>query len=257
MGAFSSQEKSWPARRWFLWVAGLFGLQIICLALISGRPSVPKKTGMALGARVISDAEETRVWQSETALKSPTVFSQVDPKSFSGTAWLNQWRGQYRSQDWSEPPRWLAHRRASALDQEALTEPGPAPLGLGTAPVLRNAPAVGYGDALSIQSRLEVEGDMKMFSRFQDPPLPSWPRAEVLTNSTVEVMINRAGDTVSARLLLPGSGLKAADDFALQWARRARYRSAGDDRDAGLAALTGGKLIFHWCIEPPGATNTP
>jgi hypothetical protein len=116
---------------------------------------------------------------------------------------------------------------------------------------------VGYADALSSRSRLEVVGDLKMLPRFQDPPLPSWLRPEVLTNSTVEVMVNRAGDNVSARLLLPGSGLKAADDFALQWARRARYRPAEDAPGAALAALTAGKLIFHWCIEPPVGTNAP
>ena len=72
---------------------------------------------------------------------------------------------------------------------------------------------------------MEVLGELKVRVRGLLPDLPTWSHPDVLSNSMVVVLVNASGNTISARLLLPGSGLKAADDFALQAARIVREKA--------------------------------
>jgi hypothetical protein len=84
-------------------------------------------------------------------------------------------------------------------------------------------------------------------------PLPSWPYADVIAPSRVQVLVNGAGEVVSAVLLpsdIPGEVQDAdADQRALELARAARFATA--------PGLTVGRLIFDWCTVAPAATNAP
>jgi hypothetical protein len=71
----------------------------------------------------------------------------------------------------------------------------------------------------------------------------------------VQLLVNEAGDVVSAVLLPPDSGYAATDQYdqadqrALELARAARFAPA--------PRLTMGRMIFNWHTVPPPATNAP
>ena len=85
--------------------------------------------------------------------------------------------------------------------------------------------------------------------------LTIWPYANVIAPSKVQVLVDAAGNVVSAVLLPPDSGFTAADQYdkadqrALELARAARFAPA--------SRLTVGRMIFNWHTVPPPATNAP
>ena len=102
-------------------------------------------------------------------------------------------------------------------------------------------------------STLRIEGDLARRPLLTPMKLPSWPYADVIAPSKVQVLVNAAGEVVSAVLLPSDNSGEVhdadADQRALELARAARFAPASD--------LTIGKLIFNWCTVPPPATNAP
>jgi hypothetical protein len=81
-------------------------------------------------------------------------------------------------------------------------------------------------------------------------PLQPVPEGVVLTNTVVQVLVEPRGQVVSAVLIPPGSGVKATDQNALQFARNLRFQAVDP-----AATATVGRLIFEW--QPLPATNAP
>jgi hypothetical protein len=83
--------------------------------------------------------------------------------------------------------------------------------------------------------------------------LPPWPYTDVIAPSKVQVLVNAAGDVVSAVLLPSGNPSEVhdadADRRALDLARAARFAPA--------SGLTVGQLVFDWHTVAPPATNAP
>ena len=77
----------------------------------------------------------------------------------------------------------------------------------------------------------------------------------MIAPSRVQVLVDEAGDVVSAVLLPPDNPAEAAghdaaaDQRALALARAARF--------APSSRLTVGQMIFNWRTVPPPATNAP
>jgi len=93
--------------------------------------------------------------------------------------------------------------------------------------------------------------------------LPSWPGADLLTNSVVQVLADAAGKVVSHKLLRLESGSKDqqdADQWALKQARAARFTPLPPSEDTAanpLRQLSRGALVFEWHTVPRSATNAP
>ena len=77
---------------------------------------------------------------------------------------------------------------------------------------------------------------------------------DVIAPSKVQLLVNEAGNVISAVLLPPDSGYIAADQYdradqrALELARAARF--------APSSRLTIGRMIFNWHTVPPPAPRT-
>lgn len=204
-----------------------------------------------------------RVKNEWLTLTDPTLFAVPHPEGFSGPAWLTVPPHQYRPPGSLDEPLWLAptpvafgaafHEfvRTSPLAPFHFTvRPLAAPTDLGNVP---NPP-------LRTGSEWEVTGDLARRGLEFIPPLPSWTNAEILAPSVVQVLIDARGNPISAVLLDPkGSGLKAADQRAVDLARAAHF---GPDQAAltehpndPAAGLGSGRLIFHWNTLPAPVTN--
>jgi hypothetical protein len=196
------------------------------------------------------------------ALTDPTLFALPHREGFSGPAWVVTSNQPFSSPEWSEPPQWLPLAvqelgepfrqfiRTNRFDEiKALPE-------LDAELMLPKVPPLAFG---STSSTLVVAGGLSGRTLLTKLELPSWPSADILTNSVVQVLVDdNSGQPISASLLLPGSGLKSADQHALSQAMQARFESLNDGGPLKatnrLSQLTWGDLIFVWHSLP--ATNT-
>jgi hypothetical protein len=259
MTALNLEPRVWTWRRWCLFIALTFCLQLGLIFSLGDR-SQPR-------VRTSSPAPKLGVIENPSseliALTDPTLFALPHQVGFSGPAWMKMPPAPARSFEWNEEPSWLAlpigqlgdlsvtdaeTNQTELLTTLALFEPEPA------------APEPVF--ALSFQQKSEFWlGEGLEQRRLKTvPKLPSWPHSEFLTNTVVRLFISGDGIPVSTPVLLYSSGLKAADDFALAQASAARFETIineGPNRSASpLANSTWGTMIFQWQTLPLSATNT-
>ena len=205
------------------------------------------------------DVQLVTVADSELlAVTAPTLFSRAHPKGFSGPAWLAvpplPEPGQFPES--AASPVWLAVEPGDlgATFRAFVRARAPGPF------TLRNeqSPAVTQPSAPLIlpaatNSIVEVEGALAARGLLGMSELPSWPNPDILSPSEVQVLVDARGNPVSA-LLLSGSGLKAADQTAVNLARSAQFGSAPSVLNAQFVnpsdGLVFGRLIFRWHTLP-------
>jgi hypothetical protein len=116
-------------------------------------------------------------------------------------------------------------------------------------------PVVPVEPSLAKTSTLRIEGGLTRQRLLTPMKLPSWPYVDVMAPSKVQVLVNTAGNVVSA-VLLPSdnpseaaSHYDVADQRALELARAALF--------APSPSLTIGRLVFDWHSVAPATTNAP
>jgi hypothetical protein len=193
------------------------------------------------------------------ALNDPTLFALPHQQGFAGPAWLTVTNFVAEPFIWSEPPRWLTLpiEELGALFRQyvATNQFGPPEAPSQLEPEFA-APDVSSSLDLPQQSALRLTGGLALATPLA---LTSWTNSEMLTNSVVQVLVGRDGKPVSITLL-SGSGMKDADQTALQQGLRARFQlpaiRSGERTQRG-AGLTWGQMIFEWHTVPPPPTNPP
>jgi hypothetical protein len=258
-----SPEKSlpnqdrWPRHRWWLLIAVVFAAHVaLIFAFGDHQAIVPRATGPAPELRLAIGSSEL------LTLQDPTLFALPHPKGFSAAAWRQSSKIEFPPFRWTEPPRWLAlpaeqlgglllrlvqtntfaRLEFEALPASQLALPG----------VLEARPVV--------RSALRVTGDLAQRRLLSRVELRSWQSADLLTNTVIQILVEPRGNVFSSTLMPPGSGSKDADQWALNFARTARF--APQARPAFTSAnpvgqLTRGALIIQWRTEPLPATNAP
>jgi hypothetical protein len=262
MNGVSSKPMFWFYRRPGWTVAMLVILQGALIWLLDSRWPLPTRprlpsTAFHLLAGTGADERLAARWTTE----DPTLFALVSAHGFSGPVWLNYPRVDHRLADWVEPPQWLAPRvdhlgvvfgEVSKIQTVLLpvTDEKPMPplaqLNVSSTPVAR-------------QSTVSVEGALSARPLAGKFELPAWSFSEILTNSEVQVMVGEDGRTFSA-VLLVSCGLKTADETAIEWARKARFKPGSSpalDGGAGPETFTWGRLLFQWVNQDASATNGP
>jgi hypothetical protein len=197
-------------------------------------------------------------------LENPTLLALPHLEGFSGMAWLQATKLTFTNMDWTEERRWLPVPTAqlgALFDRIATTpftafwqpemSPQPDWLRLKDTETVAAKPASG----------LRIEGPVSDWVLERSFELPSWPPRmtsandfDLLTNSIVQALVDGAGRTLSATLLT-SSGSQAADDFALNQVRMARFLPPGKPSLTSVAAraanqLRWGRLIFEWQTVP-------
>ncbi|HUA39161.1 MAG TPA: hypothetical protein VMA35_12290 [Candidatus Sulfopaludibacter sp.] len=241
---------SWPLSRWLLLILLVLAVHIALIFIFGTRKPV---TPMAVkNAPKLELAAGSSEW---LLLNDPTLFALPNVKGFS-SAWLEPPPLHFHRQEWTEKPRYLslpAGELGAAFNQFMETNRF-ATVKLELKPPARfTVPLVPLEPRLAETSTLRIEGDITRRPLLTPMKLPSWPYADVIAPSKVQVLVNAAGDVVSA-VLLPSNNAGEvrdadADQRALALAGAARFAPASD--------LTIGKLIFNWCTVPPPATNAP
>jgi hypothetical protein len=185
------------------------------------------------------------------ALTDPTLFSRAHPYGFSGTAWLKIPPHSYIPPEKGDAPMWLALApesmgaafhdfvRSYNPDKGKLRTWQPPDVTAPSRPFLTPA----------FDSRVEVQGPLAARGIIIQPELPAWTNADILAPSRVQVLVDARGNPISA-VLLGGSGLKAADQSAVETARRmsfgAEEKVLADPASGAEDGLATGWLTFFW-----------
>jgi hypothetical protein len=256
--------RRWTWLRWLVLIGIVFLLHLTLIFIFGAKKPVPVAPVKNAPALVLA-SESPSPW---LALNNATLFALPDHNGFAGLMWIAMPPLPLHAQDWSEPPRWLGlpandlggnfssfvqtnhfssvHLEFSIAPPLATPVPPPAP------------PASG--------STLQVEGDIAHRPLLNALNLPSWPYADVIAPSVVQVLVDAQGNVVSATLLPPENFLETApvrdadaDQRAVELARTVRFAplasNAAGSQPAPLARLAVGRLIFNWQSVPVTATN--
>lgn len=241
------RRKAWSLRLWLFLIALVLTVHVGLIFVFGARKAIMPRPVMN-----VPELELAKGPGQWLTLNDPTLFALPSREGFAESAWLEPPRLRFLWPEWiTEPPHWL-----------------PLPVGeLGAVfsrfmqtnrlvtfrfdirpPPQFTVPAVPLGPAFAPTSTFHLEGDLAKRSLLTSIRLPSWAYTDVLRPSKVQVLVNAAGQVVSA-VLLSSSGYAAADQRALTLVRTARFAPA--------SGLTVGQFIFDWRVIAPPATNAP
>jgi TonB family protein len=232
----------WPGRRWLAVIALVFAAQVALVFLLGeNKPAVPRAVTNVPRLQLAGDSD------GSLALDDPTLFALPHRRDFAAAVWLKLPDVKPPSFRWTEPPRLLtlsADSLGAGLGRFAQTnffssrtndfKPAPA----------LSAPALPMAPLLPTHSTMHIEGELAQRQLPAPVSLTNWPFADVLPPCVVQVLVDAAGNVVSAVVLTP-SGYDAADQRALAIARTLRFTPGN-----GPAI---GRIIFNWHTVPPAA----
>jgi hypothetical protein len=248
------QERSSWTRGRFLGVVGVLLVLQAGLIFLFGdhsrpQPQLPPRSVRfrALGASVSEDQLMRQYF-----VGNPAVFPLPNPHGFSGRSWMDQRPLAYQSEKQLEPPDWLPLDAALLGTNFPVLPPGYQAilLDLVEQPARHDEalPLFLAPETVATQSVFRLEGGLNDRLLGAAPVLSRWPSPQLLTNSTVQIAVDPAGEVVVTRLKAR-SGWDQADADALAKARALRFRPSPS------AGTRWGEAIFQWqTIEPAGAS---
>ncbi len=197
------------------------------------------------------------------ALTDPTLFALPHRHGFSGPAWLNFESPTNQPFIWSETSIGLDLPRASiaAFDQFMMTNQF-KPLGIaGRLETELLLPELPDEPMFRPQSGLLVSGSLAGRRLLTAVNLPAWTNDVLLSNTVIQVVVDALGTPMPVAAVRDAScGLAAADQFALDWVRKARFDPIpGATRDTWAhhpqAELSFGEILFQWHTIPKPSEN--
>ena len=245
--------KGWPLRRWLILTGLVFAVHVGLLYVFGARkPIIPRAVVDAPAMKLADSSDEF------LALNDPTLFALPHPQDFVTAIWSQTPVTSRPSFRGTEAPRWLpvsAGEWMGVFSRFMRTNSvAVLPLQL-KPPVKLSTPSQPIEPALARVSAMRIEGDLAQRRLITPMTLPSWPYANVIAPSKVQLLVNAAGHVISAIVLPSDNNLEAlnrydqADQRALELARAARFAPA--------PRLTIGRMIFTWHTVPLPATNPP
>lgn len=250
----SHSRSSWPLSRWLLLIALVLAAHLALIFTFGGRKPITPR--VASNVPELSLATEASAW---LALNNPTLFALPNVNDFAWRAWLEPPHLEFKPRDdWTENPRYLSlpvGELGAVFSQFMQTNRFTTFRFKLRPPPEFSVPLAPLEPPLAKTSTLRIEGDLAQRQLLTRMKLSSWPATDIIAPSRVQVLVNAAGNVISAVLLPsnhpgPTAGVRdaAADQRALELARAARFAPA--------SGLTIGNLIFDWCTIVPPATKT-
>ncbi len=258
--------RKWTWIHWTAAIAIVFLAHVALIYLFGTRQPAPAvlRTGN-IPSLALAD-ESSSDWLS---LNNATLFALPDQNGFAGLMWTALPPLPFRHQDWTEPPRYLlmpTNELGAVLSDYVQTNTFAGIHFEFNLPPPLVVPAIPVESPFQTNSTLQVQGAIATRSLRNSLDLPLWPRNDVIAPSVVQVLVNAAGNVVSA-VLLPPENLSdssaspdiEANQYAVRMARGAQFAPLAP-ADASVEAspashLAIGQLVFNWQTVPITTTN--
>lgn len=245
------ESHSWPRRRWLALIVLVLAGQVGFIFWLAA-PKIEKPLPPAAGPMIYLPSDQTA---DLPGVSDPTLFVLPNGHGFSGPAWLQFYPATYTLDPWTEPPRPLElsipQLGATLAEFIHTNRPRLFELALKPEPQLD---ALGYLPLEEAPSTFSIQGGVADRPLLSSLKLNSWPAAEILAPTEVQIAVDAAGRVFSAVLLSP-SASAAANASALSLARSARFqplRSIKTQPTVAPEALSWGKIVFRWhTVAPP------
>lgn len=245
--------EGWSRTKWLTLIALIFAAHIVLIFVFGERKEIVPRAVTNVPVLKLADNSDEML-----ALNDPTLFALPHQRDFASAVWPKTPGAKQPLFRWTEPPRALplpAENLGATFQQFMRTNSFASyPLDFKPQPKL-NEPISPAEPALAQNSALQMTGELAQRPLLNPINLPSLPYNDVIAPSIVQVLVDAAGNVVSAVLLPSENSLAAAshydvaDQRALKLARRLRFAPA--------TQLTFGKIIFNWRTAPSTATTAP
>lgn len=252
-------ESSWPRARWIRVIALLFLGQLFLTWVLAERVVRPVREaqhGAPVAFLTLPSANLAVHQHPEVA--GATLFALVDPRSFSGTAWLRSEQRESPLTEWKEPDFWLAANpdRLGLPFQRFIQTNAPQLTSAAVIPAYERTPISVPPAPHPTQSSLVVAGELGARKLLADPAIPLWPLAGTLRPTHVSLAVDASGDVFSA-VVENSSGDAAADEQALSIVQQLRFAPAAKrpPKSPIGADLIWGTVILRWQTTPPPITK--
>lgn len=243
MNAIRPEHAAWSRRKWAGIVGALLLLQVALIAFLGARPTpIVPMPGFRTAIHMAAGPSSTK----DRLESDPAEFALPNWNGFSREGWLAFHRPELKPADWAEPPRWLsvdAEDLGNSLHGFILSNTIPS-VAIANKPLPRPQEFSAGNVPIRTRSELSIDGPLERWTL--EANLPSWPHADLLTNTVVRALVDASGLAVATVLLSP-CGLPEADELAVQTVRNGRFRPAGK----GSGQFTSGNIVFHWHTVAP------
>jgi hypothetical protein len=257
----------WTLTHWLVAILIVFTAHVALIYVFGIRKHAPRESIQNAPSLALVDGYSGD-WLS---LNNASLFALPDRDGFAGLMWIALPPLPFRKQEWTEQPRWLSLSTnglgTSFNDFVQTNSFAGVSFEVKLAPPL-TVPLISAQPQLASNSTLQVEGEITKRPLRNTMNLPSWPNSDVIAPSVVQVLVDGAGNVVSAALLPPENYTETsavrdpdADRAAVELARTARFAALipGDNSITAnpISHLAIGQLIFNWQTVPVIPTNAP
>jgi hypothetical protein len=246
-------DEGWTRRRFALVLLFVLALHVSLIFLFGAKKQiVPRPAKNVPQLQLADEANEI------IALGDPTLFARPNAHDLVTAFWRQMPAIAQPKFDWTGAPRFLspAPGNLGALFRDMVrnTRAPDFPLDLKPEPKIF-LPEVALADAAPRTTTWQISGDLAGRGLLRTNELPSLPRNDVLAPSTVQALVDTAGNVASAVVLrnqnVDHEADHEADQIALQLVRNLRFAPA--------PRLMFGEVTFIWHTVPTNAvrlTNT-
>jgi TonB family protein len=233
-------DEGWTRKKFLLVLLFAFAGHVALVFMLGTRqPILPRPVTNVPRLRLANNANEF------LALGDPTLFARPNPHDLVTAYWRRLPTATPPTFEWPAPAGYLTNASATLglqfLDFMRNLHPAEAPLRFKPEPSA-TPPEVAAISA-PLRTTWQITGDLAgrpVIAGSLAPP-PSIPGADVIGPSTVQLLVDTAGNVASAVVLAPNTNPEA-DQLALQLVRNLRFLPA--------PRLAFGEITFTWHTVP-------
>ncbi len=240
-------DEGWTRNKFLIVLAFVLTFHVALIVLFeTKRQILPRVVSHVPHLELADPADEL------ISLGDPTLLARANAHDLVSAFWRRMPAIKQPDFNWTESPRYLAPapENFGAAFREYVQNSRPVfPMNFKPEPGL-TAPEAPLENVMPQATTMQISGELRQRPLLHMVELPSPQYNDVLAPTTVQALVDMAGNVASAIVLKPSGG-KDADQLALQLTRNLRFAPA--------PRLMFGELSFAWHSVPANsdATNAP
>jgi len=239
-------REGWTTRKFIFLICFVFVFHVALVVLFgTKKQSIPRPVGNIPHLQLADGGNEL------IALGDPTLFARPNLHDVVTEYWRHVTPPTPPNFNWTEDPRYLlpAPVNFGATFEGFIqsTKPGEYPLNFKSEPKLVIPPAPA-DNSLPLATTMRISGDLVHRRLLSTIELPALPRNDVVAPSTIQALVDQAGNVASAVVLksaMDNTRDTDADQAAAQLVRNLRFAPA--------PALMFGQITIVWHTVPTNA----